>query len=699
MGYELFPFLNRASDANNAIYAGAKWYFYATGGLVDEDVFTTSALNVAHSQPVTADSAGKFAAIYLDAAVTYRAVLKNATGSVTIFDIDPVNSGVDGVLGSAILFEQPGANAQTSDLQAYARQRVCVLDYIPKSLHAAIRAGSDATNHTPYLQAMDTDGLDFLYFPAGVYNIDTAFVSSHNQIWQGEGIAATTINCGVNGYIVETTVSNKRISPRDIHFLGDLALPNSGCFKLFDQSGYGFHRCTFANFNREALWLSQSVQVNIDDCQIANCATAVSGTVTITNATPAVVTFTGHGLAAATPVVFTTTGALPLGITASRVYYVSATSLTANTFKIAATPGGSVINTTAAGSGVHTCKGLPYAGIYLDPGATANVQVFIRGGYISGCGIGIKASATRSLDIDGPTVESNTLGGQIVSSDGKIEVVYGEANTIDFDLFDCAMALDTDNLSRVYQTYSGVAFEKRALKNRQVAFIEAYSAADQIAGATGTWIDAVLGTEGNLYEMRVANNAATANYAGTYSAHFTALFRATTANIRNGAARLVHTPTNAVATVTIATPGVMTLASHGFAANTTVLLSTDGALPTGLTAGTTYYVRNPATDTFELSLTSGGASINTTGTQSGTHYVGQMVEVEGSYSPRQVSASLTAPVTGQAQFALPAYGKVKMQISVDNVDLTVSSGGISGLAAPTNATSARLIVEHKGVEA
>jgi hypothetical protein len=72
-------------------------------------------------------------------------------------------------------------------------------------------------------------------------------------------------------------------------------------------------------------------------------------------------------------------------------------------------------------------------------------------------------------------------------------------------------------------------------------------------------------------------------------------------------------------TVTIASPGVVTSAGHGLIANTPVLITTTGALPTGLSAGTIYYVRNPATDTFELSATSGGASINTSVSQSGVH--------------------------------------------------------------------------------
>lgn len=75
----------------------------------------------------------------------------------------------------------------------------------------------------------------------------------------------------------------------------------------------------------------------------------------------------------------------------------------------------------------------------------------------------------------------------------------------------------------------------------------------------------------------------------------------------------------AIVTVTIATPGVLTWTAHGRAANSEIFLSTTGALPTGLAVGTRYFVRNPTANTFELSLTSGGASIATSGTQSGVH--------------------------------------------------------------------------------
>ena len=74
-------------------------------------------------------------------------------------------------------------------------------------------------------------------------------------------------------------------------------------------------------------------------------------------------------------------------------------------------------------------------------------------------------------------------------------------------------------------------------------------------------------------------------------------------------------------TVTIATPAVFTSVAHGLSANDRVRLYTTGALPTGLDANTQYFVISAGltADAFELSTSAGGAAINTSGTQSGTH--------------------------------------------------------------------------------
>ena len=77
-------------------------------------------------------------------------------------------------------------------------------------------------------------------------------------------------------------------------------------------------------------------------------------------------------------------------------------------------------------------------------------------------------------------------------------------------------------------------------------------------------------------------------------------------------------------TITLASPGVVTLPSVSYLAeNGPVILETSGVLPTGLETGTTYYVKNlnVIPGTCNLSLTPGGASINTSGAQSGTHAI------------------------------------------------------------------------------
>jgi hypothetical protein len=76
-------------------------------------------------------------------------------------------------------------------------------------------------------------------------------------------------------------------------------------------------------------------------------------------------------------------------------------------------------------------------------------------------------------------------------------------------------------------------------------------------------------------------------------------------------------------TITIAAPAVVT-STVSLLDNTPVILTNTGypsALPTGLTVGTTYYVKGTGGTTFNLSATPGGAAITTTGTQSGTHYI------------------------------------------------------------------------------
>lgn len=78
-------------------------------------------------------------------------------------------------------------------------------------------------------------------------------------------------------------------------------------------------------------------------------------------------------------------------------------------------------------------------------------------------------------------------------------------------------------------------------------------------------------------------------------------------------------------TLTIATPCVITLTS-ALPAGSAITLATTGALPTGLTAGTTYYLSNVSGLTANL-VNSAGTTINTTGTQSGVQSISVLGDV------------------------------------------------------------------------
>jgi hypothetical protein len=77
----------------------------------------------------------------------------------------------------------------------------------------------------------------------------------------------------------------------------------------------------------------------------------------------------------------------------------------------------------------------------------------------------------------------------------------------------------------------------------------------------------------------------------------------------------------ALTSISNASPAVLTLNSHGRAVGDAIVLTTSGALPAGLTAGTVYYIISAGfgANSFQVSATAGGSAINTTDAGSGTH--------------------------------------------------------------------------------
>ena len=92
---------SRAADIVGDAYAGATWQFFETGTSTPQAVYASPALAIALPNPLVADAGGLFPPAYFDPAKRYRGVCKDASGTVVLHDLDPINPGLCQALASA----------------------------------------------------------------------------------------------------------------------------------------------------------------------------------------------------------------------------------------------------------------------------------------------------------------------------------------------------------------------------------------------------------------------------------------------------------------------------------------------------------------------------------------------------------------------------------------------------------------------
>jgi hypothetical protein len=173
--------------------------------------------------------------------------------------------------------------------------------------------------------------------------------------------------------------------------------------------------------------------------------------------------------------------------------------------------------------------------------------------------------------------------------------------------------------------------------------------------------------------------------AGTYTAGAITCKGFVGFNGPGGVKILGQAQTTATVTITIASPGVITWTSHGFSANQPLYLTTSGALPTGLSTYTKYYVKTVLdANTFTLAATSGGAVINTSGGQSGTHTAISLPNVFISVTSTDCfgfgEASVGAGTQGLAQLTI---GGLCLSTTTGGNCINLSGGGVGLTAGAT----------------
>lgn len=167
---------------------------------------------------------------------------------------------------------------------------------------------------------------------------------------------------------------------------------------------------------------------------VVDLFTAICGTFTVTIASPAVFTCTGHGLVAGNKIRFTTTGSLPTGLAINTTYYVISSGLTSNAFQVSTTLGGSAVNTSGSQSGTHTCRQ-----IWEKPSGTIkaikSIVIGAGGNGGSGAGAGGGGGGAKSVEEFIPSAISSLVtitvaagGTTTPSSFGSYLFAYNGAN-------------------------------------------------------------------------------------------------------------------------------------------------------------------------------------------------------------------------------------------------------------------------------
>jgi hypothetical protein len=106
-------------SAAGRVLPGAKLYSYLTGTSTPSSLYTTSALSVAHANPLIADAGGRFSTAYMDPSIVYKITVTDST-DVLLYTIDPANDQIlsRAIIGS-VLYPQTAGESGLTIVNAY----------------------------------------------------------------------------------------------------------------------------------------------------------------------------------------------------------------------------------------------------------------------------------------------------------------------------------------------------------------------------------------------------------------------------------------------------------------------------------------------------------------------------------------------------------------------------------------------------
>lgn len=347
-------------------------------------------------------------------------------------------------------------------------------------------------------------------------------------------------------------------------------------------------------------------------------------------------------------VMLATSGTIPTGLAVNTTYYTVATdnsvyfngvgSITGTTLSVTSVVSGAIsVNTVLSGAGI-----------------TAGTTVLA---FVSGTNGGV-GSYTVSVS---QTVASTTINGtyagsqkiKLATSIGGAAINITDAKTGNLTITPVALA-NTPPLDATGNQVATASFVANrpisALTSKNWVVSETY--VDQVAAFTNASPTVV-----TVAAAPATNTAVAYSSTGTVptgvtanAAYYVKQINSTTYNLATSVG------ITQAASIAIST-GVITVTSAP-ANNDIVVFATTGALPTGITAGTKYYVINRTSTTFQIAASSEGAAITLSGTQSGTQSVLSYTLVSTSSTGTLVITETTSKIN----FAYKTLNKMSLDL-------------------------------------
>jgi len=265
---------------SGVILSGGKLYTYSAGTTTSATTYTTSAGNVAHTNPIILDSAGRVPGgqIWLPIDSSYKFVVNTST-NVLIGTYD----NVSGANAATVSYIPAGTGAVATTVQTKLRESVSVFDFMTAAQVSDVKAGTATVDVTSAIQAaLNAKGR--IYLPPGTYRITSTLTVYGDTELFGAGLGVSILKWygATSGRIIQdssyvtSSYVNLNIILRDFEVNGNAYASNTlSCIGMYRVGKTKYERLYLhdvgANLLQWGLSQTDTVDIQVIGCIFERC--------------------------------------------------------------------------------------------------------------------------------------------------------------------------------------------------------------------------------------------------------------------------------------------------------------------------------------------------------------------------------------------------------------------------------------------